>query len=116
MADLNTIPVRDLNSVGGNPSTPNEGQLHSESDEERNDEAGAEEGENQGSIVEPEHFTERKALRNYSSKKEEKEEKAKKEESDSIHSQGSELASASSDINALSRWSIPRGRNCRVPK
>ncbi|MCJ1349560.1 Methionine aminopeptidase 2, partial [Peltigera leucophlebia] len=49
MADLNTNPVKVLDTVGGNSPEPIDGQVNdSESDDERNDEAGAGEVENQG--------------------------------------------------------------------
>lgn len=103
MADFNPIPVRGLDTAGGNSPKPTDGQVnHSESDDERNDGAGVEEGENKGGRLEAELFIDRRMLRDYSFKEKEEEEKAKKEESDSFYSQDSELTSASSDINALS--------------
>lgn len=103
MADFNPIPVRGLDTASGNSPKPTDGQVnHGESDDERNDEAGVEEGENKGGRLEAELFIDRRMLRDYSFKEKEEEEKAKKEESDSFYSQDSELTSASSDINALS--------------
>lgn len=103
MADLNPIPVRSLEVIGGNSPKLNDGQVNdSESDDEKNDEAGVG-GENQAGRLETELLTERRVLREYSFKEEEKEEKAKKEESDSIYSHVSELTSSSSFINTLPR-------------
>lgn len=67
MADLNTNPVKVLDTVGGNSPEPIDGQVNdSESDDERNDEAGAGEVENQGGRLEIKLLTKRKLLRDYS--------------------------------------------------
>lgn len=61
MADLNPIPVRGLEAFGGNSPKLIDGQVnYSESDDEKNDEAGAEDGENQRGRLETELLTERK--------------------------------------------------------
>lgn len=112
MADLDPITVRGLESLGRNSPKLTGGQVNnSESDDEKNDEAGVD-GENQAGKLVTELLTERRVLRDYSLKEEEKEEKAKKEESDSIYSHDSELTSSSSIINTLPRRPISRGRNC----
>lgn len=50
MADLNPIPARGLEAFGGNSPKMTDGQVNnSESDDEKNDEAGVE-GENQGRL------------------------------------------------------------------
>lgn len=104
MADINPIPLGGLDAVGGHSPKPIDSQVnHSESDDERNDEAGVEEGENQGGSLETQLLTVRRVLKDHSFKEEEEEEKAKKEESDSVYSQSSELTSTSPDINPLSR-------------
>ena len=102
MADLNPISVRSLEAFGGKSPKLTDGQVnYSESDDEKNDEAGVEEGENHGGRLKTKLLTGRKLLKDYSFKKEEKEKKAKKEESDSIYSHDSELTSSSSVINTL---------------
>lgn len=103
MADLNPIPVRGLEVIGGNSPKPNDCQVNNnESDDENNDEAGVE-GENQAGRLETELLIERRVLKEYSFKEEEKEEKAKKEEIDTIYSHVSELTSSSSFINTFPR-------------